>query len=462
MDPEPGSLNTLISILFQIFVEPYILWYLLAFVLLLGLSFFVSGAEAAFFSLSRAELSTFREDTNTPTSQRICRLMKQERKLLATILIANNFANVGAIIVATYMLNYLENVYVAQSNYEINEQLQWVLEVVLITGILLLFGEIVPKVFATKNRLRYVKALSRPMDILVRFFDLPSRWLISLNSSIERSIHRRIQRTESNASLDDLRHAINLTATREEHKEEKDILKGIVNFSNIPVKSIMRARVDVKAIEVNILFEELVDFIQQHNFSRLPVYEESLDYVKGILHVKDILPFLSTHPHQLELKNILREVHFVPETKKIDVLLEEFKAKRSHMAVVVDEFGGTAGIVTLEDVIEEIFGEISDEFDSEDWVYSKISDDTYIFEGRISLIDVKRILELEDEVFEDARGDNDTLGGLILELHGKIPTRGEIIHYRNFELHVEGVGKHRITQVKMIIHTPETNQIENS
>lgn len=462
VDPEPGSINTLTFIFFQIVAEPYLLWYLLAFVMLLGMSFFVSGAEAAFFSLSRAELSTFREDIHTPTSQRICRLMKQERKLLATILIANNFANVGAILVSTYILNYFAQAYEMSATYEVNPKVRWILEVVLITGIILLFGEIVPKVFATKNRLKYVKALSTPMDFLVRLFDLPARWLISLNSSIESTIQRRIQRTESNASLDDLRNAINLTATRDEHKDEKEILKGIVNFSNIPVKSIMRARVDVKAIEIHTPFDELVTFIQEHNYSRLPVFSESLDHIKGILHVKDILPYLRSNSEQLELEKILREAHFVPENKKIDVLLEEFKAKRSHMAVVVDEFGGTAGIVTLEDVIEEIFGEISDEFDSEDWVYSKISDDTYIFEGRISLIDVKRILELDDEVFEDARGDNDTLGGLILELHGKIPSQGEIIHYRNFELHVEGVGKNRITQVKMIIHTPETNQVENS
>jgi len=453
VDPDPGSYYTLTSIFLTLGTMPYLAWYLLAFVLLLGISFFVSGAEAAFFSLSHAELSTFREDDH-PISQRICRLMYHEKKLLATILIANNFANVGAILVATYMLGFVNE------TYEMNEQLQWLIEVVLITGMLLLFGEIVPKVFATKNKIRYVKALATPMTFLVNIFTFPASWLIGLNSSIEHIFSFGSKNHDAGASIEDLRHAINLTSSDNESKDEKDILKGIANFSNIPVRSIMRARVDVIAIENHTPFDELVDIIQRHNFSRMPVYEDNLDHVKGILHIKDILPYLKNGTPHLDLHNILRSVHFVPENKKIDVLLEEFKAKRSHMAVVVDEYGGTAGIVTLEDVIEEIFGEISDEFDSEDWVYSKIAEDTYVFEGRISLIDVKRILELDDDVFEDARGDNDTLGGLILELHGKIPDKGDVIQYRNFELHVEGVGKNRITQVKMIIRTPETDVVE--
>ena len=217
----------------------------------------------------------------------------------------------------------------------------------------------------------------------------------------------------------------------------------------------MRARVDVQAIEIQTPLGELVDFINDHHYSRFPVYEESLDQIKGVLHIKDLLPYLKDDRKKVDLKKVLRPLPFVPENKKIDVLLEEFKKERLHMAVVVDEFGGTAGIVTLEDIIEEIFGEINDEFDSEDWVYTMIDEQTYIFEGRISLIDVKRILNLEDDLFEDAKGDSDTLGGLILELHGKIPSQGEIIRYRHFELHVEGVSKNRITQVKFKINEIE-------
>lgn len=411
----------------------------------------VSGAEAAFFSLTRAELATFKEE-GTPIAMRIYHLMLNEKKLLATILIANNFVNVAAILVATFILSKFA------TQFSWNSTLQWVIEVLLVTAIILLFGEIVPKVFATKNRIRFVKMIANPFSILTRFFSLPAEMLIRLNRSIEHSIERKIKQNDSHhASLEDLRHAINLT-TGEEHRDEKEILKGIVNFSNIPVKSIMRARVDVKAIEINMPLEDLVAFINEHNYSRFPVFEESLDHILGVIHIKDLLPFIRDREKKLELKSLLRDVQFVPETKKIDALLEAFKVQRSHMAVVVDEFGGTAGVVTLEDVIEEIFGEINDEFDSEDWVYTKVSEDTYIFEGRISLIDVKRILGLEDETFEDAKGDSDTLGGLILELHGKIPVKGDVIMYKHYELHVEGVSKNRITQVKMVIQEPQEEE----
>jgi gliding motility-associated protein GldE len=266
-----------------------------------------------------------------------------------------------------------------------------------------------------------------------------------------RFIDKRVQLKEESTSLEALKHAIDLTTDKEADKEEKEILKGIVNFGNIPVKSIMRARVDVKAVELNIPFGDLTEVIREFGFSRIPVYEDNLDNVKGVLHIKDLLPYLKEDSSKMQLKQLIRKVHFIPESKKIDVLLEEFKSRHLHLAVVVDEFGGTAGIVTLEDVIEEIFGEINDEFDSEDWVYTKKSDDTYIFEGRISLNDVKKIIGLEDSIFEDARGDSDSLGGLILELHGKIPTPGEVIHYQNFELHVESVSKNRIAMVKFVI-----------
>ena len=444
MDPDPERLIALFSILNALLSLPPVWAYLIVFLVLLMISFMVSGAEAAFFSLSRAEVAAFREDKSY-IGQRICAMMRKERRLLATILIANNFVNVGAVLVATQILQQVQD-YLPDSS-----ELKRVLEVLIITGIILLFGEIVPKVFATKNRIRYVKTIARPLDLLMQLLAWPSRWLISLNSMLERSFKDRINAQEANASLEDLRHAINLTAAEAHEKEEKELLKGIVNFSNIPVKSIMQARVDVKAIDISTPFEELVAFIKEHQYSRLPVYRDNLDHVSGILHIKDLLPYLKK-PESMELEKLLRKVHYVPEMKKIDTLLEEFKARRSHMAIVVDEFGGTAGIVTLEDVIEEIFVEFGDEFDTDNTAISKISENTYIFEGKLSLMDLKRMLDLEDEAFEDARGDNDTLGGLILELHGKIPDRGDTVWYRNFELIVESVAKNRIVQVKFIIH----------
>ncbi len=414
----------------------------------------VSGAEVAFFSLTKSQIEGFRKD-DKPVSQRILWLINKPKLLLATILITNNFVNVAAILVATHVLREFAQLYhwdeISWQILGSEVSLQFFIDVILITSLILFFGEIVPKVFASKNRMRMVTALALPLILLRWFFFPVSRFLIRITGFID----KRISLKEDQTSLEDLKHAIDLAASNgEEDREEKDILKGIVNFSNIPVKRIMRARVDVIAAEINTPLEALIEHINAHSYSRLPIYEENLDHVIGVLHIKDLLPLMRENSEDLNLRNLLRPTHFVPENKKIDALLEEFKSRRLHMAVVVDEFGGTAGVVTLEDVIEEIFGEISDEFDSEDWVYTKVSDTTYVFEGRISLNDVKRIVDLDEKVFEDARGDSDSLGGLILEIHGKIPTAGEVITYRNFDFHIEAVSKNRIAMVKMIINEP--------
>ena len=440
MDPGPGNFAHIILLetdLNGILTEAG--QYLLFFMLIVA-SFFASGSEAAFFSLSKAEIKDLKDD-DSARAQRVWRLINRPKKLLATILITNNLMNVGAILVATNLMQSWAEI------YSWGPAMQFFVEVILITSILLFFGEIIPKVYVTRNHLRLVRSLAIPIEGLQWFFTPLSKLLIEGTSFIE----RRVKLKEEFASRDDLRHAIALTTDPEEDKEEQEILKGIVNFSNITVKSVMRARVDVVAVEMHMDFEELLELIQTHNFSRLPVYDENLDQVRGILHIKDLLPYLKEDAKPLPLSEVMREVYFIPESKKIDSLMEEFKTQRLHMAVVVDEFGGTAGIITLEDIIEEIFGEINDEFDSEDWVYTKVDDRTYIFEGRISLIDVKKILDLDEQTFEDARGDSDSLAGLILELHGKIPSAGEVIQYQNYTLHVEGVSKNRITQVKFEI-----------
>lgn len=451
MDPDPGNFQSVFLLLSSLPWWPVLLAQVGLFVLLILGSFTASGAEVAFFSLSKVEIEELRNQESRE-AQRVWKLISLPKRLLATILITNNLMNVAAILVASNILQ------IVAEGMDISDTLRFLLEVVLITSLLLFFGEIIPKVYAARNRHRIVHALALPLEVLRWFFTPLSYLLINGTNFIDKRV--RIQ--ESTASLDDLRHAINLTTQSEDDKEEQEILKGIVNFSNIAVRSIMRARVDVKAAAIDMPFVELVAFIQAHNFSRLPVYEESLDNVRGVLHIKDLMPYLKEGAGEPDLAQLLRPVHFIPESKKIDALLEEFKRNRLHMAVVVDEFGGTAGIVTLEDVIEEIFGEITEEFDSEDWVYTKLSDDTYIFEGRISLMDVKKIVGLEDDVFEDARGDSDTLGGLILELHGKIPAINEVIRYRHFELHVEAVSKHRITQVKLVILAPDPEENPDS
>lgn len=433
---------------------PDLILQLLVFLGLISLSFLASGSEVAFFSLTKPEIDAFR-DSEELKDQRVWKLLstpdrvEASRSLLATILITNNLVNVAAILIGSNVLHTITE------QYGIDEGVQLLLDLVFITSFLLFFGEITPKVYAARYRLKLVYLLTRPSSILKTIF-FPLSWVLIKSTSF---IDQRVNLTEASASLEDLKQAIDLTSTGDEtEKDERGILKGIVNFSNIPVRSIMRARVDVMAIEINTPFNELIDFINEVNYSRLPVYEENLDSIKGTLHIKDLLPFLKKDSEPLNLENLLREVQFIPETKKIDDLLEEFKDQRSHMAVVVDEFGGTAGIVTLEDVIEEIIGEINDEFDSEDWVYTKVDDLTYIFEGRIALQDVRKILDLEDSIFEDERGESDSLGGLILEINGKIPEEGEIIHYRNFELEVESVSNHRINMVKFQIHPEETEE----
>ncbi|MFK7922502.1 MAG: gliding motility-associated protein GldE [Bacteroidia bacterium] len=422
---------------------PDLMLQFILFLILLICSFLVSGAESAFFSLTKSEIDDFKQK-DTANASRVWNLIYDHKRLLATILITNNFANVASILIGAYILRRFTEL------YHWSPELETLLNILVITSIILLFGEIIPKVYFTRNRLRLVSLLARPLGILKWCFHPLANLLVKSTNFID----KRVQLKET-TSLEDLKQAIHLTAHDIEGADEKDILQGIVNFNHIAVKRIMRARVDVIAVDISTPLDELIQLINENSYSRLPVYEESLDNVKGILHIKDLLPFIRDNTPELKMAELLREVHFVPESKKINMLLEEFKAAHLHMAVVVDEFGGTAGIVTLEDIIEEIFGEINDEFDSEDWVYTKKSDDTYIFEGRLGLDDLKRILDLPDDTFEDARGDSDSLGGLILEIHGKIPDEGEVIQYRQFEIHVESVSNNRINQVKVVIQAPK-------
>lgn len=451
MDPDPGNYTYIIFLLQTSGI--FTISQLLFFCLLICCSFLVSGAEVAFFSLSKAEIEEFRNHSSK-FSQRVWKLLSHPQQLLATILISNNFLNVVAILIGTSILHTLltsKELTIWEINlgaeiYQID--LEFIFNIVIITSIILFFGEIVPKVFASKHRMPLIRITTIPLEFLGRLFQ-PLIWMLL---RFTKFIDTRIELQEESASIQDLKHALEITTTNDDNREEKEILRGIVNFGSIPVKSVMRARVDVIAVDIQTSLGELVDVVKKYNYSRLPIYEESLDNVKGILHIKDLLPYLRKENQEVALQQLLRAVHFVPESKKIDDLLEEFKRRRLHMAVVVDEYGGTAGIVTLEDIIEEIFGEIHDEFDSEDWVYTKIDDDTYIFEGRISLNDVRKIVGLHDDIFEDAKGDSDSLGGLILELYGKIPNPGEIITYQHIKLQVEAVSETRITMIKFIIN----------
>ena len=322
-----------------------------------------------------------------------------------------------------------------------------ILEVGIITFILLLFGEITPKVYAVQHRRKIVNGTAYLIKFL-RTILYPLSWVM-INST--KFIDNRITRENDFASKENIKMAIDLTSDEDSPEEEKQILKGLIDFSSISVKAIMTSRVDMRAIDKDLSFAELVEQINEFGYSRIPVFEESPDSIKGILYVKDLLPLLNDPAKNVDWQKLLRPPLFIPETKKIDTLLEEFRERRLHIAIVVDEFGGTAGIVTLEDIIEEIFGEINDEFDHEELIYSKLSDKEFVFDGKTALHQVFEVTHLNPEFFKEARGDKDSLAGLILEFHGKIPSRGDIINFNGFEFHIESVVNNRIRRVKFVI-----------
>lgn len=452
MDPDPGSLSIIAFSLSSFFVSfgPHLL---IIFVLLL-FSALISGSEVAYFSLTPSEIEAFKAEKEDRTSRVVFDLTRQPKRLLATILIFNNLVNVAIILVSTLVLNQSAELY-GWGLTTASKILLSVIEVGLITFFLLFFGEITPKIYASQKRLTIVRSLALPLRILRGFFT-PVSWLL-INST--RFIDRRIKVESESASFEDIKRAIELTSEEESPEEEKEILKGIVNFSSISVKAIMRARVDVRSIEISSTFQEVVSLVNDFGYSRIPVYEETLDKVKGILYVKDLLPLLKKNADKESWKSLIRPAYFIPESKKIDDLLEEFKSRRLHIAIVVDEFGGTAGLVTLEDIIEEIFGEIVDEFDTEELAFSKLNESTYVFDGKMALNDIIKVMELPDGIFEEAKGEADSLAGLILEIQGRIPEKGETISLENFEFHIESVSKNRIKRVKMVVLENET---ENS
>ena len=459
MDPDPLSglyillLDTGLGGLLGSLIWPFFL-----FVILLILSFFASSSEVAFLNLDEAEISDLREE-ESKLAKRVLNMVDNaeiREQLLATILIINNFANVFAILVAVYIINQIGG----KEGLELSPEWIGVLNLVLVTLILLIFGEILPKIFANQRRPRLAKALSLPLLRLRNILRIP----VLLLMKATRKMRGRVAKFgQENASLEDVKHAIDLTIDADSEENDHRILRGIVNFGHTPVKAVMKARVDVVALDINSTVDEVFDIINEHKYSRLPVFEESLDSIKGILHIKSLLPLLKVNgeekSQELDWDELLSEALFVPESKKIDDLLEELKDRRLHQAVVVDEFGGTAGIVTLEDIIEEIFGEILDESDTDDLYYRQIDEYRYVFESRIAINDIRKVVsELEDDEFEDVRGDSDSLGGLILEINGRIPKAGDIIPYKHYDFIIESATKNRIERVMFVIHK---DRIEN-
>ena len=404
---------------------------------LLVTSALISGAEVAFFALKPEEL----DQINNQKSRRaklIKNFLSRPKELLATILIANNFANVGVIILSTYISESL-------FDFQGNELMQFLIQIVIITFILLLFGEVLPKVYANNKAVSFAKLMSLPLSLLEKIFKPISTILVSSTKIIDRKL-----KNKHNLSVDDLSNALELTSDENENKDEKKILEEIVKFGNTDVKQIMRSRIDITALDYKSTYADVLKTIEKTGFSRIPIYQDSFDLIKGILYIKDLLPHLNKG-EQFKWNKLIREVFFVPENKKIDDLLKEFQEKKIHLAVVVDEYGGTSGIVTLEDIIEEIVGDINDEFDDDDIIYSKLDNKNYVFEGKTTLKDFYRIINISGENFEQKKGEADSIAGFVIENTGNFPEKGNKINFENYTFSIESVNDRRITRIKVTL-----------
>ncbi|MGB3775527.1 MAG: gliding motility-associated protein GldE [Leeuwenhoekiella sp.] len=438
MDPDPASLivqqdtftvATMISIVTVI--------------ILLICSALISGTEVAFFSLTPADLELDPEKRSRKEAL-VIKLLDRPKKLLATILVANNFINIAIVLLFTAMgevlFKDLESI-----KFWITD-LRFVVEVVLVTFLILMFGEILPKVYASRNRVKFSHQMAYPMMVMDFIFtpiSMPMR-------SVTLFMQNRFGKQKANISVDQLSQALELTSEEDTSLEEQKILKGIVSFGNTDTKQVMKPRMDIFALNQAASYADIIPPIIENGFSRVPVYKESVDSISGILYVKDLLPHIDEQ--DFDWTTLLREAYFVPENKKLDDLLNEFKDKRNHLAIVVDEYGGTSGLISLEDIIEEIVGDISDEFDDEDIIFSKLDDNNYIFEGKTSLKDFYKVIKLEDyTLFEEKKGEAETLAGFLLEISQGFPKKNEILVFDNYSFTIEVIDKKRIKQIKMTI-----------
>ena len=433
MDPDPSSFKALfIAIDFSI-ISGFVL---LCFMLIC--SALISGAEVALFSLTATDIDEGLEQ-NSKRFRIISKLLERPKKLLATILVANNFINIGIVILFAYLGEILFSGITSSI-------LQFVVEVVIITFLILLFGEILPKIYASRNNVKFAIFMAYPLGVLDAIFSpfsLPMQ-------SITLAIHKKLGKQKSNLSVDQLSQALELTSEADTTKEEHKILKGIVSFGNTDTKQVMRPRIDIFALNEDQKYAEIMPEITAHGYSRIPVYEDNIDHIKGVLYVKDLLPYIDRK--QFDWTSLLREPFFVPENKKLDDLMAEFQEKKVHLAVVVDEYGGTSGLISLEDIIEEIVGDISDEFDDEDLMYSKLDDNNYVFEGKTALKDFYKIIKLVDDiVFEDDKGEAETIAGFVLEISGSFPKPNSKINFKNYVFTIEALDRKRIKRVKVTL-----------
>jgi len=411
--------------------------------ILLVCSALVSGAEVAYFSLTPNDY----EEINSgklKAAEAIQQLLEKPKRLLATILIANNFINVAIVILSTLVIEGMIS--------NLPPSTQFLIQVVIVTFLLLLLGEVIPKIYANKSPLKLAAFMAYPIYYLRTVLKPFSSLLVYSTNFID----KRIKKRGHNISVDELSHALELTSDENEIEEDQKILEGIVRFGNMDVKQVMTARVDVTTIDEEADFNEVKSTVLASGYSRIPVFKDSFDNIRGILYIKDLLPHL--HKKEFKWMEIVRKPYFVPENKKIDDLLREFQSLKIHLAIVVDEYGGSSGIISLEDIIEEIVGEISDEFDDDDVIYSKLDDFNYVFEGKTPLNDVYRVLEIDGENFEAKKGDSDTLAGFALEIFGKIPQKNERTTFDDYLLTIDAADKRRIKRIKITL--PEIKKEE--
>ncbi|WP_341215645.1 gliding motility-associated protein GldE [uncultured Wocania sp.] len=433
MDPDPASfIALLIAIDFSV-VSGFALLFLL-----LICSGLISGAEVALFSLTRTDIEEGLEN-NSKRIQIIAKLLERPKKLLATILVSNNFINIAIVILFAYLgSNMFESI--------TSPALKFILEVIIVTFLILLFGEILPKIYASRNKLKFVSFMAYPLrvlDVLLTPISMPMR-------GVTLAIHKKLGKQKSNLSVDQLSQALELTSEDDTTKEEQKILQGIVSFGNTDTKQVMRPRIDIFALNIEQKYAEIMPEIIANGYSRIPVYKDNIDTIEGVLYVKDLLPYIDRK--QFDWSTLLREPFFVPENKKLDDLMAEFQEKKVHLAVVVDEYGGTSGLISLEDIIEEIVGDISDEFDDEDLMYSKLDDNNYVFEGKTALKDFYKVIKVEDDaVFEDYKGEAETVAGFVLEISKSFPKLNSKINFKNYVFTIEALDKKRIKLVKLTI-----------
>ena len=397
----------------------------------------VAASEVALFSLSPQNLNEL-ASSSSAKAKIINKLLSKPKKLLATILVANNFLHIAIVILFSFSLDEVFSTITSSV-------LKFAVEVILVTFLILLFGEVLPKIYASRNNIKFASFISYPLSILDKLLSpisLPMR-------SLTLFLQNKLGKQKTNFSVDQLSQALELTSTDDTSSEEQKILEGIVSFGNTDTKQVMSPRIDIFGLDIDETFAEIYPKIVEKGYSRIPVYQDNIDNIKGVLFIKDLIPHINKK--EFDWKELLREPFFVPENKKLDNLLKDFQGMKSHLAIVVDEYGGTSGLVSLEDIIEEIVGDISDEFDDENINYSKIDENNFLFEGKINLKDFYRIIDVDEDSFEIRKGEAETLAGFILEILGNFPKKGQKIQFENCLFKIELVDKKRIKQIKVTI-----------